>query len=156
MEQTQERKEEITSLFKMLGRFATRPAPKDAIGYGQGQKKIMLYLLHHQEGVLSGELATACLVGTGRIGNVLKDLEKKGLISRQSADDDKRKTIVKITSSGLKLSEEFQDKFLFLTSKLIDKMGEVRFKEFIDLSNVVIDSLEEIRKEEEDKHAQGL
>ena len=67
-----------------------QPRPFGNGSFGRGEPKIILYLNNHPEGANPGALSEYLNVGTGRIGNALKDLEEKGLIERSKESKDKR------------------------------------------------------------------
>lgn len=156
MEYSQERKNEIKSLFALMERLGNRPAPNDAFGYGKGQKKIMMRMLQHPEGITSGELASLCEVGSGRIANILKDWERKGIVSRQIGKDDKRQVIVKMTEKGLALSSQITENFARITNELIERWGEGNFNTFIRLANEMNSIMETMYLEENGNHVQSL
>lgn len=67
------------------------------------------------KGANPGTLSEYLNVGTGRIGNALKDLEEKGLIERSKESKDKRKTVVVLTEEGKKKAAGFK---AFFTLKI--------------------------------------
>ena len=156
MEFSKERQEEIKALFALMERVGNRPAPKDAFGYGQGQKKVLMRLLQHPEGITSGELASLCEVGSGRIANILKDWEKKGIVSREAGTDDKRQVIVKMTEKGLGLSNSITENFARITNRLIERWGDDNFNEFLRLANEMNSIMETLYIEENGKHVQSV
>lgn len=131
MEISDSRKELIGELYDLSKRFFSSERPKDSIGYGQGQKRILLYLYEHPEGATPGELASHLKVGTGRISNVLKDFEKRDIISRSADKEDLRRKKVTITEDGKKLFLESRALFLERTNALIDYVGEKKFKSYL-------------------------
>lgn len=145
----EKRKVEIERVDALISRFISCPAPKDAIGYGQGQKRIIRYLQEHPEGAYPSDLAANCSVGSGRIGNVLKELERKGILKRDKDPHDKRKTITKLTKKGIAYSNMMRNLFINRFERLFDLYGEEKFDEYLSLSEKLIDNLERIKMEEE-------
>lgn len=123
---------------KIIKVLCRKPIKEDMIGYGQGQVRIITYLADHPEGVLSGELSSEISVGTGRIGNVLKELEKKGLVTREDDSSDRRKTIVKITPLGVKIAEEKKNEFISFNEKVINAIGYDEFYHFLQTLQKII------------------
>lgn len=143
------RKNELERLVKIMDFFVSAPMPKDAIGYGQGQKRIIRYLVDKPKGVSPSDLALHCLVGSGRIGNALKELESKGIIKRENDPKDKRKTIVKLTKKGNEYHKAMESHFIKRFNKLLDVYGEERFASYLALSEEMIKDLGKIAMEEE-------
>lgn len=130
MEQDELKK--ITDLYaSILKVFCHKPIKDDTLGYGQGQNRILIYLSDHPDGVLSGDLSSEVHVGTGRIGNALKEMERKGLVKRFDDTNDRRKTIVKITEQGLQLAEKRRNEFISLNKMIIEKIGYDEFYHFL-------------------------
>ncbi len=131
--------------------FCHMPIKDDTLGYGQGQIRILIYLAEHPDGVLSGNLSSEIHVGTGRIGNALKEMEKKGLIKRYDDIHDKRKTIVKITNTGQKLADQRRNKFINLNKRIIEKIGYDEFYHFLQTFKKIVEIENELDINEEVK-----
>ena len=142
--------QKIAELYaSILKVFCHKPIKDDTLGYGQGQIRILLYLLDHPDGVLSGDLSSEICVGTGRIGNALKEMERKGLVKRYDDAHDRRKTIVKITDSGQKLADQKRDEFISLNKKIIDTIGYDEFYQFLITFKKIAEIENELEMKEE-------
>lgn len=119
-------------------------APDDgsSIGYGKGQRMILFYLSRAGE-VSSGELSRVLRVGTGRIGNALKELEAKGYVTRRKDVKDGRKVLVSLTEKGLEFSLERKREFLRLTEVAVSAVGEEGFVQFLTLYETIVRAEEE-------------
>ena len=115
----------------LVGQMTKLPDDRQSLGYGKGQRVILFYLERNPNGVPSGELSQRFHVGTGRIGNALKELEKKGYVYRKNDEKDKRKVLVYPTKKGLLFSQEQRQGFYRTIENAIDAVGEERFAEFL-------------------------
>ena len=61
---------------------------------------LFIYEEIHQKNLTPGELCAIQQLTSGRIASTLKNLEKKAFIKRMMAEDDRRKTIIKLTEKG--------------------------------------------------------
>ncbi|MFA6861162.1 MAG: MarR family transcriptional regulator [Bacilli bacterium] len=146
--------DQVRASFILMGRFMMGPHPRNVIGYGQGQMRIIYYLSQHDDKAYPNELASFLQVGTGRIGNVLKDMEKKKVIKRTSDPQDKRKTIVTMTEYGKKFATDRINQFREVIGPVIMRFGIDKFKLYLSLANEMLDTADEIRKENE--HVQNV
>ena len=71
-----------------------------------GQDRILIYLYKENDHILVGDLTNELQMSTGRIANILKELERKGYILRIQQREDKRKYEVCLTKSGENYSRE--------------------------------------------------
>ena len=76
----------------------------------RGEERVLLFLYKQNGHIMVGDLTNAFALSTGRMANILRQLEEKKLISRTQQKDDKRKFEVALTKKGIKHSEAlFQD-----------------------------------------------
>lgn len=68
---------------------------------GQGEGKALFLLSRSPEGLSSGALSAEMDLSTGRMANILHQLEAKGLITRAQNPANKRMTIIKLTDAGI-------------------------------------------------------
>lgn len=115
-----------------------------------GEKGILGWL--HQiypQPLLSGDIATKMNIGTGRVGNALKSLEKKGLIERKKDQDDLRKVYVSLTDEGYQYANYIHDVIQNFMKDLIKEVTPDKFESFLKLFNEVVDKECELRKRKE-------
>lgn len=86
-----------------------------------GKESTLIYLLT-KGSVLAGTLTKASGLTSGRTANILKNLEKKGLITRTRGDKDQRQVIVSLTENGKSYIRE-------RLNETFDKI--VKFHEFL-------------------------
>lgn len=68
---------------------------------GQGEGKALFLLSRSPEGLSSGALSAEMDLSTGRMANILHQLETKELITRAQNPVNKRMTIIKLTDAGV-------------------------------------------------------
>jgi len=109
----------------------------------KGINFIIGYLSHHEtEEITAGDIAKKLNVSTARIAVLLTKMEKQGFITKNESLKDARKTIVKLTNSGLKKSEENLEELIKITYRLIDEVGEDKLYEFIEISKKMKEVIE--------------
>ena len=126
-----------TELFEYIAKAPKVPLeePRD---FTKGEMGILVYLHFIKDGVTSGELSEELSVSTGRVATVLKSLENKGMIVRNSNLTDKRRVHVFITDTGKELVHEKHLEGIARMEKVLEKLGEEDAKEFIRLIKKVI------------------
>lgn len=82
----------------------------------------------------AGAISEAMGVSTARVAVLLKKMESKGLISRESDRADARVTVVCLSETGRNLAEQMQENMLRHISYVIDRVGMEKLKQFMDLS----------------------
>jgi DNA-binding MarR family transcriptional regulator len=73
---------------------------KDNFGINQTQFNLLSQLDRAPEGIRMGEVARRTVVTGSNVTAVVDDLEKSGLVMRQSAADDRRATVITLTEDG--------------------------------------------------------
>lgn len=118
-----------------------------------GENGILCGLLeNYPNPVCSGEIAEKMGIGTGRVGNALKSLEKKGKIYRIQDEEDKRKVLVYFTQEGYEQTKESYNKMISFIDDLIDLYGLERMSQFLDdFKDLIADAIE-VKKRKEYEH----
>ena len=73
---------------------------KETFGINQTQFNLLSQLDRAPNGIRMGEVARRTVVTGSNVTVVVDDLENRGLVSRQTAADDRRATVIKLTSKG--------------------------------------------------------
>ena len=97
----------------------------------------------------SGDLAEKMFIGTGRVGNALKSLEKKGLIYRKKDEKDKRKVWVHLTDLGYQDFQKIDKACMHFLENLIELVSIEKFDAFLDQFQEILKAGEEIKKRKE-------
>ncbi|MCH4210371.1 MAG: MarR family winged helix-turn-helix transcriptional regulator [Bacilli bacterium] len=137
----------IDEFKKMWGKLFLMPLPKKAMVVGRGEGKIIMHLYKNRKREVScGELSAFLQVRTGRTANALKNLERKGLIQRSVSSEDRRKTAVSLTPSGVKKAKAMDLGFKNDIDSLYAYLGEEDFRKLTDSVSKAIDWMIEIKK----------
>lgn len=81
----------------------------------------------------AGEIAEFLGVGSGRVANLLKTTEKKGLVERRRHESDGRKLCVTLTEAGKACAESTTNKMKRNILGIAETLGEEDFDELLRL-----------------------
>ena len=115
----------------------------------RGENAVLTCLLHNEEDLHPSELHPSELseklsLVPGRMADILKTLEKKGMIRREPDPDDKRRVLVKITPKGIRDVTERREKVRSQYSGLYQALGlydTVKLIELLKKMNRFIDEM---------------
>ena len=103
-----------------------------------GQDRILIYLYKENDHILVGDLTNELQMSTGRIANILKELERKGYILRIQQREDKRKYEVCLTKRGENYSRELYADMVANHRALMEQLGETDGEQLLKLSEKVL------------------
>lgn len=115
----------------------------------------VLKLLYAAENgcLTAGEISEAMGVSTARVAVLLKKTEKKGLIVRGSDSSDARVTVVRLSEEGKRAASEMKENMLRNISRVVDRVGLEKLRQFIALSvevkNAMADSFQSMPSDDE-------
>lgn len=89
-----------------------------------GEEGVLSCLLHSEGSLLPGELSSRLDLTSGRIANILRSLESKGLILRESVEQDGRKSRVLLSDDGKAHAARLEANTLSQQQDLMDYLGE--------------------------------
>ena len=92
----------------------------------RGEEQLLLMLAHRDKAVCAGELAECVGLTSGRVANILKQLERKGT-------QDKRKVLVCLTAAGREYAKQVYRKEVDGYAWLLRVLGETDAREFMRL-----------------------
>lgn len=116
----------------------------------KGEKgMIELLLKSYPEPICSGDIADIMKVGTGRVGNALKSLERKGLICRIPDREDKRRVLVSLSKEGYEKAKKSHECSLLFVDHVIEEFGVERFSSLLQEIDSLTDVVIETRKRKE-------
>ena len=110
----------------------------------RGENAVLTYLVNHRENIHPGTLAEHLSLVPGRTADILKSLEKKGLIVRQKDPEDRRKTIVSITEEGVRYTKNRRKKIRDQYSGLYKELGAEDTLKLIELLERMNDYFEKM------------
>lgn len=93
-------------LYNLLAEFLNRRINRTVQDSIRGEYGVLRYLKYIQDNVTAGMLSEQLHVVPGRMTDILKSLENKGLIRRCRDEEDKRRVNVCITDIGKSEAEE--------------------------------------------------
>ena len=99
----------------------------------RGEEQILLMLACRDSAICAGELAEHIGLTSGRVANILKQLERKGYIERTHGTTDKRKVLVCLTTAGQQYAKHVYRKELDGYAWLLRVLGEADAREFMRL-----------------------
>ena len=89
----------------------------------QGEDAVLISLYDIERPVFAGEFIEKLGLTTGRIANILKKLEEKGLVSRVSDREDRRRVRVSLTEAGRRHAEQKFQAMVRIERALLDQLG---------------------------------
>lgn len=107
----------------LLQRIMNNPTHDQLSNSSKGEIALMIYISNH-DNVSPGQLIEVLKVGSGRVANALKNLEKKDYIIRKNANDDHRKTIIFLTEKGKNFVTKSKEEGRKNIFSIYDALGE--------------------------------
>lgn len=111
------------------------------------QIRIIDYIVEHDNSVLQKELENALGISRATVSDVLKTMEKNGLIERVPSDVDTRTNKIILKESAIKRLEEGKIIFDKISNKMYENISKEELKKFNDILNKMMSNLEKNRKE---------
>ena len=112
----------------------------EALSSQDGEEGILLFLYYYRESpVLSGTLKDLTGLTSGRVANILRQLESKGLIIRNKDNEDQRKVTVSLTSKGLDRSETAFRNLVDMHRELLMYLGDEDAQDLIRVFERTLD-----------------
>jgi len=100
------------------------PSHQSTAEVTRGETGLLMYLGMEHNGASAGELGDRMKVGSGRIANVLKALESKGMVVRSRSPLDRRGVQVCLTEKGQIFVGARRREFLKRMQHLMEQLGE--------------------------------
>jgi DNA-binding MarR family transcriptional regulator len=92
--------------------------------FAEGEMFILKHLSFKKEKALPSDLSAAMNTSSSRIAAILNSLERKGLISREIDETDRRRILVGLTPAGQQLLQEKQKMLHDNMECLLRRLGE--------------------------------
>lgn len=80
----------------------------------------------------AGEISRELGVSTARVAVILKKMEAKGILVRETGIEDARTTVVHLTDNGMETACKVRDELFADVGRAIDTIGEERLLEFVN------------------------
>lgn len=108
----------------------------------RGELRVLFYLYkNNKQRIYPCNISTSLHLSRPRITNILTVLIKKGYANVEISNQDRRMSLVKITSKGEDEINRLKNKFNETTHRVIDKMGEADAKRLIQLMDRFIEAI---------------
>lgn len=103
----------------------------------------LMYIKFSKKNVNATDLAKAFLCSRAYATKVVNHLIHVGVLFKETFEKDKRQSMLSITDYGNQIIDENMIEYMKMTSKLYQKLGEEKSKQFISLLNEVTSILKE-------------
>lgn len=130
--------EEVERLLWLMHEVHPQHSFKEVDKTSEGLGAVLRFLGHVEEPVTSGQIAQAMQVSTARMAVLLKKLEGKGLIIRETGVNDARTTVVRLSAEGQEKVEAMRKDAQAFVAQLIDTIGMARLEEFAAVSKAIV------------------
>ncbi len=135
----QEEIEEMIQLFHTIHPHHSRKQI-DKVSAGMGA--VLRYLSTTEGLVTAGQIAAQLEISTARVAALLKKMEAKDLIIRETGPKDARTTVVRLSDHGEETVEKLRLEIYGQVGRMIDTIGMPRLKEFVMTAQEMIKIVE--------------
>ena len=112
-----------------------RRAPQNWLAdFNRGEFFLLNYLYINNGSAWPSNMSKAMQTSSARITAALNGLERKGLVKRESDNDDHRRKLVHLTSEGFEYIEGYRDRALHNITKLLSELGEKDASEYLRIT----------------------
>lgn len=101
-------------------------------GY-KGLYLILKVIRDHSGEIIAGEIASKLNISTARVAVALNTLERKKYIIKHKSKDDRRKTVVELTETGLKVLGMRETKLLILFNSILESLDKEEINKIISI-----------------------
>ena len=100
--------------------------------FSQGELRVLHHLADGgRAAMLPGELSADLSLSSARVAATLRQLEEKGLVSREMSHVDRRKIHVYLTAEGRRYIEKRFEHVVHSTERLVDFLGQEDARELV-------------------------
>ena len=110
-------------LYRILFQIVGNKKNASLIESLRGENAVLTWLVRQEEDVHPGDLAEKLSLVPGRMTDILKTLEKKGMIRRERDSEDRRRVLVRITPKGARSVTERREQIRVQYSGLYEALG---------------------------------
>ena len=113
----------------------------------RGESGVLLYLYQVGHPLFSGDLTEKLGLTTGRIANILRVLEKNGMIARTPDAQDKRRVCVALTPAGEAYARQKNADAVAFNQQLLSRLDPSEVQSFLDTLRRIAALLDETIKQ---------
>ena len=117
-----------------------------------GIGNVLGFLLRSEGPVSAGEISEYMNVSTARVAVLIKKMAEKGLITRETDPEDRRRVMCSITPAGRAVLEEKQKEILLYSRAVLEHFGTDRVQDFIESCREIKSVVEEVEEQEKKKN----
>ena len=131
-------------LYRILFQIVGNKKNASLIESLRGENAVLTWLVRQEEDVHPGDLAEKLSLVPGRMTDILKTLEKKGMIRRERDPEDRRRVLVRITPKGARSVTERREQIRVQYSGLYEALGlddTVKLSELLHKVNRYFDEM---------------
>ena len=139
----------ISKIKQISGRIFDRKLKNYGINDLNPAQGRIIFVLWQNDNIAIGELARQTALGKTTLTSMLERLERSGHINQKSAEGDKRKTLVSLTTKSRSLKERYEAVSKEMTSVFYKGLSEKRIDEFEKSLKQILSNL--IRNEGENQ-----
>ena len=110
-------------LYRILFQIVGNKKNASLIESLRGENAVLTWLVRQEEDVHPGDLSEKLSLVPGRMTDILKTLEKKGMIRRERDPEDRRRVLVRITPKGARSVTERREQIRVQYSGLYEALG---------------------------------
>ncbi len=108
-----------------------------------GEFNLVLYALFSEEGQTQKKIAAGYCIPPQTVNNVVRDMQRNGLVTLVENESDKRSKSIVFTEQGKEFAEKQIGVVIGVEKKAISRMGVEKFKRLIELQELYYASLQE-------------
>lgn len=105
----------------------------------RGEMIVLHYIMRRDCPVKPSEISRAIKRTTARVAATLNSLEKKGLVTREIDERDRRRILVKLTPAGRETVGERHRDVLRMMSQMLSLLGEEDAREYVRITGRLAD-----------------
>ena len=134
--------DEVREIIKKLEAIKPKKLFDDCHVNKEGIMHALVYLYTSKEPVSAGDISKQLGVSTARVAVILRKMQEKGDITKETDPKDARKVVIRITSKGREFIEQRKSMFFNDIRDMTEKIGKERFDEFLDILSEVHEFME--------------
>ena len=111
-----------------------------------GEPKILEFLAEH-EPCEQKEIAAGCNLDSASVTGILRRMETRNLVKRETKNGNRRSLYVSMTEYGRDMAEDVEDTFSFVDQRVVKGLSKEEINEFVRLLDIVNNNLTDLLKE---------
>ncbi len=134
--------DEVREIIKKLEAIKPKKLIDDCHVNKEGIMHALVYLYTSKEPVSAGDISKQLGVSTARVAVILRKMQEKGDITKETDPRDARKAVIRITPKGRAFIDQRKSMFFNDIRDMVEKIGKERFDEFLNILSEVHEFME--------------